>query len=250
MKPILLIALLWLAVMIPMQQADAETDAGVIDTLIVDLWPDFDKPSVLVLLTGTLPGDTPLPVRVTLPFPEAARLNAVARIDSRDGRMKDDILSSPGPGELAFITPDPSFRVEYYLPYTAKDRERAFDFTWQADISVTKFWVKVQQPAAADTFRTVPATNDIVRDENGMNYYVFPVQTLPSGRTYKLHVDYTVTQPGLSARTSPSPPPVAPSPAEPVKPAGSSGPDWSFLAIIAGGVLMVLAVLWMLVTRR
>ncbi len=245
MKHMPLIVLL-LAVFIPASQGIAETDVKVIDKLIVDLWPDYDKASVLVLLTGTLPVDTPLPARVTLPFPESAQLNAVARIDARDGKMKDDILSSPGPGELAFITPDPAFRVEYYLPYTVKDKQRGFNFTWQADLSVTNLRVKVQHPAGAKSFRTDPATSESIRDENGLNYSIFPVQTLPAGQAFKLHVDYSMDLPRLSAQNLPPPNPGPPPSTVPAKP----GLGWPFLAIIAGGALMVVAVIWMVVTRR
>jgi len=250
MKPIALIALL-LAFLSPGSPVAAETDATAIDTLIVDIWPDYDKASVLVLLTGTLPGDIPLPARVTLPFPDAARLNAVARIDSRDGVMKDDILSSPGLGELTFITPDPAFRVEYYLPYTAKDRQRSFDFTWQAGLAVANFRVKVQQPAAASAFRTVPAGADIVQDENGLNYHTFPAQSLSAGGRFNLHVDYTMDRPLLSVQNLPAP---APAPGPSVPPVQAAPPvpgiNWPYLAVITGSVLMVLAVLWMVVTQR
>ena len=125
-----------LVILLPGSPLAAETDATSIDTLIVDIWPDYDKASVLVMLTGTLPVNNPLPARVTLPFPDEARVNAVARIDARDGVMKDDILSSPGLGELTFITPDPGFRVEYYFPYTATDGHRTFEFTWQAGLTI------------------------------------------------------------------------------------------------------------------
>ena len=66
---------------------------------------------------------------------EKGRDNAIARIDGRDGMMKNDIVSNPGPGTLTFITPDLRFRMEYYFPYTAKDKERSFDYFWLADIS-------------------------------------------------------------------------------------------------------------------
>lgn len=249
MKSIPLVVILLVA-MTPITNAVAETDATAIDTLTVDLWPDYDKASVLVLLTGTLPADTPLPVRVTLPFPETAHLNAVARIDARDGQMKDDILSSPGPGELSFITPDLSFRLEYYQPYTVKDKERSFDFTWRADVSVARFRVKVQRPSAAVTFRTVPSTTDILRDEYGLIYHLFPVRSLPAGHTLTVHVDYTVNQPRLSLSDRTPQAPEVPSAAEPVKSLPNSGVDWPFLLLVAGGGLMLLAAIWLVVTRR
>ncbi|MBW1994611.1 MAG: hypothetical protein JRI77_09195, partial [Deltaproteobacteria bacterium] len=69
------------------------SNVSTIDSLLVELWPDYDKASVLVLLTGALPPDTRLPASVTLPLPKTAQLNAIARIDAGDGMMKDDIVS-------------------------------------------------------------------------------------------------------------------------------------------------------------
>ena len=130
----------------------AQNPASVIDSLDLEIWPDFDKSSVLVLLTGTLPEDTRLPASITLPLPEVAQLNAVARIDSKDGNMKDDIISSTDPpGTLTFITPDLRFRVEYYLPYTINKNQRSFDYTWLAAISVNNFQLRVQRPSSAST---------------------------------------------------------------------------------------------------
>ncbi|HEX6387566.1 MAG TPA: hypothetical protein VF177_23100, partial [Anaerolineae bacterium] len=98
--------------------ASAQSETTAIESLAVEFWPDYDRPAVLVLLTGTLPADTPLPATVTLPLPQEADLNAVARI-SDDNVMIDDIEYTTGADQLTFTTPDRRFRIEYYLPYTA-----------------------------------------------------------------------------------------------------------------------------------
>jgi hypothetical protein len=142
--------LLIFVVLIPIAPVFAQKPVPVIDSLDIEIWPDYDKASVLVLLTGRLPGDTRLPATVTLPLPETAQLNAVARIDSKDGNMKDDIFSSSDPSStLTFITPNLRFRVEYYLPYTVNKNQRSFDYTWLAALSVNNFQLKVQRPTSA-----------------------------------------------------------------------------------------------------
>ena len=249
MKSITFIAFL-VVLLIPMAPAVADTEATALDTLFVDIWPDYDKASVLVMLTGTLPKTSPLPARVTLPLPASAEINAVARIDSRDGVMRDDILSSPSLGELTLITPDPAFRVEYYLPYTAKEKQRSFDFNWQAGLSVAKFRLKVQQPVAATSFRTNPTTFDIVRDENGLNYHTFPVQPVPAGQPYRLQLSYEMDPPRLSAQALPPPEPAPAQAAPPAWTAIDRGTSWPLVVVLAGAVLVVLAVIWMVVAPR
>ena len=61
----------------------AQQPATVLEFLEVELWPDFDQPALLVLLSGALPADAPLPATITIPLPEAATINAVARIDAQ-----------------------------------------------------------------------------------------------------------------------------------------------------------------------
>jgi len=143
-----------------------------IASVVIELWPDYDRASVLALLTGTLPVNTKLPATVTIPLPETAQLNAVARIDDSDGKMKDDIFSSPAPGKLTFITPNLRFRVEYYFPYTVNTNQRTFDFTWLADLSVEKFQFKIQRPTSASSLATEPASINILRRDDGFTYYM------------------------------------------------------------------------------
>ena len=249
MKRIILF-FLFASVLMPTLIGNAQTDITTIDTLLINIWPDYDKASVLVLLTGTLPNDTRLPARVTIPLPETAQLNAIARIDGKDGTMKDDIVSNPGPGTLTFITPDLRFRMEYYFPYTAKDKERSFDYFWQADISVDKLQIKVQKPTSAIALRTVPGTVDVAWDEDGFSYHTFPVKTAPAGQRISLSVFYTLTAVQLSAEHLPVPDTGAKTSGVQPKSAAGAGFNWPVVAIAIGGIFTVLALAWLLAVRR
>jgi hypothetical protein len=41
--------------LMPMTTGFAQKPVSVIDSLDIEIWPDYDRASVLVLLTGTLP---------------------------------------------------------------------------------------------------------------------------------------------------------------------------------------------------
>ncbi len=237
--------------LMPMAIGFAQNPVSVIDSLDVDIWPDYDRASVLVLLTGTLPGDTRFPVSVTLPLPEVAQLNAVARIDSKDGNMKDDIFSSTDPpGTLTFITSDLRFRVEYYLPYTVVKNQRSFNYTWLADITVNNFQLRVQRPTSASTLNTEPATSNVVRDGDGFDYYIFPARAVPAGQPFPLHVDYEMPTAQLSA-TSLSPQNTSiQTPAIPATPSTGSGINWALAATVTGGLIIIVALIWQIASRR
>jgi len=237
--------------LMPITTGFAQNPVSVIDSLDIEIWPDYDKPSVLVLLTGTLPRDTRLPASVTLPLPETAQLNAVARIDSNDGVMKDDIFSSPEPsGKLTFITPDLGFRVEYYLPYTVNNNQRSFDYTWTAAIPVNNFQLRVQQPTSASTLNTEPAAANVVRSGDGFDYHTFPARAVPAGQPFSLYVDYKITAAQLSATSLPSPSTSIQSPALPVTQSTGSGINWALVAIVTGGLIIIVALIWQIASRR
>jgi hypothetical protein len=237
--------------LLPMSTGFAQNPISIIDSLDIEIWPDYDKPSVLVLLTGTLPGDTRLPATITLPLPKAARLNAVARINSKDGNMKDDIFSSTDPPDtLTFITPDLRFRVEYYLPYTANQNQRSFDYTWLAAVSVNNFQLRVQRPTSASTLNTEPATANVVRRVDGFDYHTFPGRAVSAGQPFSLHVNYKMTTDQLSAASLLPPITSKQTTALPDASSTGSGINWALAAVVAGGLIIFATLIWQIASRR
>lgn len=224
--------------------------ATAIDSLAIELWPDYDRASVLVLLTGALPADTTLPATVILPIPETAQLNAVARIDSSDGQMKDDIFSTPVPGGLSFITPDLRFRLEYYFPYVVNNNLRTFNFSWLAAISVNKFQLKIQQPLSASLLTTEPLPKNIFRGEDGLTYYAFPEQVVPAGQSFSVRVDYTMTTAQLSVEGLTSPGTRVQEPGLPSTAKTGADVNWPLIAVVAGGIIILMVFVWQIATRR
>ena len=237
--------------MMPMAAGFAQDPVSVIDSLGIEIWPDYDKTSVLVLLTGALPEDTQLPASITLPLPEAAQLNAVARFDPKDGNMIDDIFSSTeAPGTLTFTTPDLRFRVEYYFPYTVNKNQRSFDYTWLAAITVNNFQLRVQRPTSAGMLNTEPTTADVGRSGDGFDYHAFPARTVSAGQSFSLQVDYTMTTAQLSAANLPSPNTNLQPPALPATRGSGSGINWALAAVVVGGFIIIAALIWQIASRR
>jgi hypothetical protein len=178
--------------------ARAQSPATEIQSLLVEIWPDYDRPSVLILFTGTLGAAAPLPAVVMLPLPADATVNAVARIDE-SGRMIDDIAYHTGGGQLVLTTPDPRFRVEYYLPYRIEGDERTFEFIWLAEVAVDRLSVRVQRPAAAGRLVTVPRATDVAQAPDGLVYHLLPAQAVPAGSSFPIRVSYAMRDARLTA---------------------------------------------------
>lgn len=230
----------------------AQNPVTALQFLSIDLWPDYDQANVLALLTGTLPPDTSLPATVTLPLPEGAQINAVARITA-DNTMIDDIEYEAGAEELTLTTPDLRFRVEYYFPYTATESQRAFTYTWLADLPVEQLEIRVQQPAAAGSLLVEPTAVEVAESpRDGLTYYTLPTQTVPAGQPYSVSVSYTMNTPQLTIERQGNTPNTAESsqPPTPSAPATNFDPNWPLVLAGLGVVLIVAVLTWQVATRR
>jgi hypothetical protein len=241
---------LFILLLMPMAKGYAQNEVLAIETMNIELWPDYDRPSVLVLLTGMLPADTRFPATVIVPLPKNAQLNAIARIDSRDGIMKSDISSTPGPSNmLMFITTDLQFRVEYYIPYITNGNQRSFDYSWLADVNVNKLQLKIQQPKAAVSFNIKPGAIDITTGQDGLTYHAFLSKAVLAGQSFSARMEYEMITDQLSVSTLPPSPVKSQEPLFPPAATGS-GTNLPVLSMIAGGLIIIIGLIWLIVSRR
>ena len=128
-KVVLIISLLFLLPVFTSVNAQQQAD---IETMLVEMWPDYDRNDILVLLTGSV---TAVPATVTVPIPETADLNVVARITAENNMVDDVTVDAAIPGEVTFtLTQDTRFRVEYYDAYEVVDGRNTYTFTWTETI--------------------------------------------------------------------------------------------------------------------
>jgi hypothetical protein len=216
------------------------------------LWPDFDRPSVLVLLTASINPDVALPATVRVPLPEGATLNAVARINDNN-EMIDDLTYSEGEDALVVEATERRLRIEYYEPYEADGLERQFTFSWMADSTgVGELDVSVQQPAAATSLATDPAAEPAVTGSDGLRYHNLPTERVPAGEPYVVAVTYTMASSQLTTALASAPTPasddaVAPDAADT---GGLSTLNWPIILGAVGGILLLLALGWQLFGSR
>lgn len=141
----LILFLFFLFALLPFAPVQGQGESPALEQLAIELWPDYDRPLVLVLLTGVLDASVDLPATLTLPLPTGADVNAVARI-SDTNTMVDDIEFEVSEGQITLTTPDPRFRVEYYVPYTAEDTAHTFVMDWAYPMVIGEVTVTRNSP--------------------------------------------------------------------------------------------------------
>lgn len=166
----------------------------------VDLWPEHDRPTVLVIYRFTLPSSASLPQELQIRIPASAEINAVAV------RQTDSLFSIPYDRQVAgdymvisFQATLPDVQVEYYDPGLVKEASsRHFEYTWPGDYAVDSMEVQVQQPVDATDMRISPDLGSGVT-AGDLTYYKAEVGSLEAGQTFSITFDYTKPNDTLSA---------------------------------------------------
>jgi len=226
--------------------AQAQESSPDLATLAVELWPDYDRPTMLVLLTGSLAPSVTLPATVTIPLPPNADVHAVARISS-DNRMVDDIVFSETGGAVTLTTPDSRFRVEYYLPYEQSGEARTFAVGWVFPFAIGSVTVNVQQPAAATDFTLSPTPQSVTTGQDGLTYHLLAPQTLPAGQSVQFELNYTLPGDVLTVETSAVNNTATVPPVNEPEPNAPSTPSSNNLPLIlagVGGLIISATLIW------
>ncbi len=243
-----LFLLLLLLLLGQISTVQAQTTASTIENMAVDIWPDYDRPSVLVIFTGVLPADVSLPAIITIPMPDNADLNAVARITAENDLI-DDIAFDENEQGVTLTTPEPRFRVEYYMPYDLTDDERTFTFEWLADITVAEMRLSVQQPVGTTEMTTAPAVFSVTPREDGFQYHNLSPQPVATGERLSLAVTYRRPMSQLSAELLQPRTPNQPATNQPETAPGTRL-DLPTILLASGGVAILAVGAWMLVGER
>lgn len=121
----------------------------------VDIWPEYDRPDVLVMYTIYLSDQTPLPAKLSLRIPLAAgQFSALAVMVEgtlRDVAPQDYQTEIEGSWLRVDLTARmPVIRLEYYDPNLKRlGDQRDFLYLWPGDYAVETMQIQVQQPATA-----------------------------------------------------------------------------------------------------
>lgn len=235
----LLCALAFATLLVPAIPAQAQTGIR-LASLHIDLWPEFDQPSMLVILDGVLRPDVALPAAITVRLPSGVESpNAVAMRDASGQLVDASYTTSRMDDTLAVVVTAefPEFRVEYYdARLSLAGSARSFAFQWSPEYGVDSATVRVQEPVGARQMAFEPALASSGAADFGLNYYGGSLGPLAAGQAVTLQLSYTKADARLSVESVSASAPVG-APAAAPQPASASFP-WP-VALAAGGGLLI-----------
>jgi len=187
-------------------------DAPAIDLVKVSLWPEYDKPEMLVLVEFWLAPDTAMPVTVAIPMPAAAGAPHAVAKRGADGTLflANHEESREGDWTMARITTDQiENRVEYYAPLSGEAPQRTYQFAWPgAPSRIGRVEYEVLQPLGAADLEVTPPPAREAFDADGRRYVYGTLPGLAPGQAAEITVRYTRATPEVAAHP-PMPAPAA-----------------------------------------
>lgn len=190
----------------------AQSDV-VIQSMQVDLWPEYDRPGVLVIYRITLSPTVKLPADLTIRLPkDAGKPNAVAE-QTENGLITtsfEAVGSENNWNLFKFTATLPQIQVEYYDPGLKKNgTQRSFTFRWPGSYSVENLTLQIQQPAGAANMILTPNTGSASQGQDGLTYYAVPIGSVAAGTTFNMDLSYsksndTLTQPSGFENVTPA----------------------------------------------
>jgi len=183
-------------------QGSAQGATASIEHLEVSLWPEFDRPAMLVIYRFEIPPETPLPARIALPVPAASGPpHAVAWL-SDEGGLFDAAFSNEIAGDWQIIEVElpesRSGQLEYYADMDFADTTRSFLFEWPQGFELGGMSYEVQEPVAATDLAVSPAPDSEGLGDYGLNYLSAELGAQPVDSAPVISVTYQKATPTLS----------------------------------------------------
>lgn len=159
----------------------------------VQLWPEYDQPSMLVIVDFKIAPMTSLPVELTFNIPNDANLIAVA-FQPETGELLNANFEPPkenGSSQTftVLVEQNVMHRFEYYQPLIFKGNERTFSYIWESAYAVKNFSVSVLEPLDVTSINIEPVYVS-KQQTDGLNVYEGEVIKLATGEAYKLDLQY------------------------------------------------------------
>jgi len=177
-------------------------EAKGLEVLTIQLWPEYDRHAMLVMLEGKLRRETSFPAEVTVRIPSSVGKPSAVAKRGKDGKLYTMKYARKVDGAWATIamkTDRPVFQVEYYAPLKIEGALRRFHFEWPKAPAIEKVRWSVQAPLGSRKLRTVPVSTKLWRDPRNLVYHRQERCGHRDGAALRLDVSYEKSDVVLTA---------------------------------------------------
>jgi hypothetical protein len=193
--------LFWL-LLVPGGMVKAETPIT-FNTMEIDLWPEYDQPTVLVIYHIFIAPGTALPVTMTLHIPASVGDPAHIATRESDGILYNAPFKRTVSGDWSAVTITATaleVQFEYYDPGLIKNgADCSFSYEWQGEYDVNSLSIQVQQPVSATNMQITPSLGLGAVGSSGITFYNSTVGTVKAGTKFSVAMKYQKSNDNLTA---------------------------------------------------
>jgi hypothetical protein len=163
-----------------------------IATIEIDLWPEYDRPEMLVIYRVQLSADVSLPAELSFRIPTAVGMPNAVAVRDQGGSLLNAPYERTVEGDWAYISLTatlPGIQLEYYDPQLSKNgSQREYQFNWESDYEIESLFIQLQQPSGASQVTMVPAATNTSPSSDGLTYHTIDlgIQNIGSKETIRI----------------------------------------------------------------
>jgi hypothetical protein len=205
LMPLLLILSLFLTASLPAQTLNQSLQ---VNNMEIDIWPEYDQPSTLVIYRVSFASLMSFPARVSFKIPISAGDPYSVAMKDLDGLLYDleySVIPDGSWNRIEFVTSTPDVQIEFYDPYSpGANGAHTYSFRWVSDYPVSDLKIVVQQPKYAKDMMIQPDLGTgVINNDDGLTYYTADVGSIHQAESINIFLAYNKINDQLSASTLP-----------------------------------------------
>jgi hypothetical protein len=209
------------------------------DTVQVQLWPEYDRPSMLVIYTFVLPQDQSLPASVEIGIPASVGEPSALAVLA-EGTLVTREFTRTVQGDTAIIAFEADFpiiQLEYYDDsFSQEDQNRGYKFSWETRYPVGEFIISVLEPPTASGMSIQPELGAGQQETSGLVTYTGNLGSLSAGQQVEVSISYNKPDKTLTIESLQLPPQEQAPPPQTER--TSDTPIWGWVVTGIGAVLL------------
>lgn len=180
-----------------------------LSSVSVWIWPEYDKPSVLVIYHIMVAEETTFPATLTFRIPAAAEKPYTVAVGDTPSTVSDKNVeySIEKDGDWVKVVVNmtgPAITLEYYDPsITVDGKSRQFHYAWPGDYEVDNFSAVAQKPYDASQFQSTPTLTQLDASNDQLTYYQGDFGALAPGDSFLLDLTYQKASDSVSTQLIP-----------------------------------------------
>jgi hypothetical protein len=170
----------------------------------IDIWPEYDQPSTLVIYRISFTSLTNFPAKVSFRIPTSAGNPYSVTMKDLDGLLYDleySVIPDGGWNRIEFITSSPDIQLEFYDPIK-QDANGAHTYSYQgiSDYPINDLKIIIQRPRYSSSMNLFPDLGaGEINPKDGLLYYTSDVGSVSMNTTINLALSYQKSNDQLSS---------------------------------------------------